>query len=218
MWTLAFDTTTDFCSVILLKDNVTQRIFSAEMTFGQSEVLIPEIENTLKQSGICANDLDLLVVCTGPGSFTGVRSSISAARAFGLALPHLTLCGVSAFDAYAYDLKDYQREERIAVVIETKRDDFYIAYYDQNLNRIDKPRAAFYDEIIKDLKGHPVTFAGNGAERFLLRPSGLHVHDASFQTHPSVEQLALIGINRFVAKKADFPKPLYLKAADVCVK
>ena len=101
MWTLAFDTTTNFCSIALFKDNLLKNVFSSEMTFGQSEVLIPEIQKMLQNTGITFQELNLLVVCTGPGSFTGVRSSLSAARAFGLACPNLTLCGINAFDVYA---------------------------------------------------------------------------------------------------------------------
>ena len=218
MWTLAFDTTTNFCSIALFKDNLLKNVFSSEMTFGQSEVLIPEIQKMLQNTGITFQELNLLVVCTGPGSFTGVRSSLSAARAFGLACPNLTLCGINAFDVYAADLKEHQRSKRIAVIIETKREDFYVAYYDQNLKKIETPKTAVYDEIIHDLQGYSVTFTGDGAQRFLSKPSGLHLHEASFETHPSIERLALEGMSRFNAQKTDFPKPLYLKSADICVK
>lgn len=218
MWTLAFDTTTNFCSIALFKGNLPKAVFSSEMTFGQSEVLIPEIQKMLQNADITLQDLNLLVVCTGPGSFTGVRSSLSAARAFGLTAENLTLCGINAFDVYAADLKEDQRADRIAVIIETKREDFYVAYYDRNLKKVSTPKTALYDEIIHDLQGNNVTFTGDGAQRFLSKPSGLHLHEASFETHPSVERLALEGINRFNAQRADFPKPLYLKSADICVK
>ncbi|HCU59076.1 MAG TPA: tRNA (adenosine(37)-N6)-threonylcarbamoyltransferase complex dimerization subunit type 1 TsaB [Alphaproteobacteria bacterium] len=218
MFTLAFDTTTNFCSIALFKDNTAQSVFSSEMTFGQSEVLIPQIEKILKENKIGFNEIDLLCVCTGPGSFTGVRSSVSAARAFGLASKKLSLCGINAFDIYAHQLEPHQYSDRIAVLVETKREDFYVAYYDAHLNKVDSPKTAFYEDIIRDLKGRSVTFIGDGVERFLSKPSGLHIHDACFQSHPSVETLALVGLSKFNQKNMDFPKPLYLKAADVCVK
>lgn len=87
MYTLAFDTTANGVSVLLSKDGRTIDLFQEEMDFGQAEVLIPEIRNTLEAENLQFKDLGLAVVCTGPGSFTGVRSSISTARAFGLACP-----------------------------------------------------------------------------------------------------------------------------------
>lgn len=80
MYTLAFDTTANGVSVLLSKDGRTIDLFQEEMDFGQAEVLIPEIRNTLEAENLQFKDLGLAVVCTGPGSFTGVRSSISAAR------------------------------------------------------------------------------------------------------------------------------------------
>jgi len=218
MWTLAFDTTTNFCSIILKKDDTVQSCFVSEMTFGQSEVLIPQIDDILKTNKTTPSDLNLLGVCVGPGSFTGVRSSIAAARSFALCLPNLSVCGISAFDVYAHSIPDDQRSEQIAVIIETKREDFYVAYYDKQLKKISSPKTAFYTDIIADLRNKSVTFAGDGAERFLSKPSGLHIHSVNFETHPNVETLADLAITRFHDKKLDFPKPLYLKAADVCIK
>ena len=84
MYTLAFDTTAAACSVILLRDGKTLSRWSRTMEFGQAEVLILQIKNILEEQKLSFSDLGLLAVCTGPGSFTGVRASISAARAFGL--------------------------------------------------------------------------------------------------------------------------------------
>ena len=80
MYTLAFDTTAAACSVILLQDRKTLSVWSQAMEFGQAEALIPEIKNILEKHNLDFSELGLLAVCTGPGSFTGVRASISAAR------------------------------------------------------------------------------------------------------------------------------------------
>ena len=218
MYTLAFDTTTNFCSIALLKDDKVQDVFSQSLTFGQSELLIVKIKEILDCVNLKASDLDLIAVCTGPGSFTGVRSSISLARAFALGVEKITLFGVSAFDVYVAALETSKRAEINAVIIETKRDDFYVAYYDTNLNKIEPGKTAFYDEIIRDLSGHSVTFCGDGAERFLSKPSGLHIHDAVFDTSPNVVTLANIGRVHCLNGDVNFPKPIYLKAADICVK
>ena len=100
MFALAFDTTALACSVCLMNNNHKVDSFVKEMDFGQSEVLLPQIEEILKRNNLQMKDIGLLGVCVGPGSFTGVRSSIACARAFSLALPKLKVTGVSAFDAY----------------------------------------------------------------------------------------------------------------------
>ena len=79
MYTIAFDTTAASCSVALMKDDKLLDSFVEEMDFGQAEVLIPAIRDLLAKHNLEVRDLGLMVVCVGPGSFTGVRSSISAA-------------------------------------------------------------------------------------------------------------------------------------------
>ncbi len=217
MWTIAFDTTTAFCSIVLMKDKTKVDSFCREMNFGQSEVLIPQIDTMLKKQNLSIKDLSLMVVCVGPGSFTGVRSSIAAARAFGLASENLTLCGINAFDAYVFNTKNFDAD-CIVSLVETKRDDFYTCYYDQNLKKTAQPKTAFYNDIIHDLQNKRVIITGDGAQRFLSKTSGLHICDTIFASCPPIENIALLGILRFEQKRTDFPKPLYLKAADVCVK
>ncbi len=218
MWTLAFDTTTSYCSVALFEDKTAKSVFSQSLMFGQSELLIVKIKELLEENRLSVKDLDLIGVCTGPGSFTGVRSSIAAARTFALAQNKIAVTGINAFDAYVSLIEPKQRAERTAVIVETKRDDFYVAYYDINLQKIESGKTAFYDEIIADLRGFSTTFIGDGVERFLSKPSGLHLHDAVFENCPPIKDIALLAIKRFEDKNLDFPKPFYLKAADICVK
>lgn len=218
MFTLAFDTTSNFCSVVLFHNQERLEHYEEEMDFGQAEVLMPEIARMLQTHNLQFSDLSLVVVCTGPGSFTGVRSSISAARAFGLACPQVTVCGISAFDAYAAEFNPEELAEINAVLIETKREDFYVQYYDNKLNKLGAPITAFYEDIIHFLSSHRVSLAGDGVERFLNKPSGLSLHAVKMQYNPPIDKLALIGMQRYNDKNTDFPKPLYLKAPDVCVK
>jgi tRNA threonylcarbamoyladenosine biosynthesis protein TsaB len=218
MFTLAFDTTVNYCSIALLNDTKAIDVYEQEMEFGQAEALIIQIDKMLKRNNLVFKDLSLVVVCTGPGSFTGVRSSISAARAFKIACPDVCVTGVSAFEAYAQELEETEKADVNAIVIETKREDFYVQYYDNKLNKIIPPLTSYYDDIIRFLSSKNVTLIGDGVERFLNRPSGLSLHSVLIKPKVNIHTLALAGIKRYVSKTADFPKPLYLKAPDVCVK
>ncbi|MFR1032716.1 MAG: tRNA (adenosine(37)-N6)-threonylcarbamoyltransferase complex dimerization subunit type 1 TsaB [Alphaproteobacteria bacterium] len=215
MYSLAYDTTAAQCAVVLKKDNDTLGSYVQYMDFGQAEVLIPQIEKLLQEGKLSFSDLDLVVVCVGPGSFTGVRAGIAAARAFSIAAPDLCVAGISAFEAYARTLEEEERAELNCVVIETKRDDFYYQIFDARLNKITPPQAGNYEDILPQLRHRKVSLVGDGVERFLSRPSGLSLHVIKMLEALPVEQLAACGIKHFYDKDADFPKPLYLRAPDV---
>jgi len=218
MYTLAFDTTAENCSIALLNDTHVIAKFCQEMEFGQAEVLILQIENMLKQKSLQFADINLLAVCIGPGSFTGVRSSIAAARGFALANPDMAVTGVSAFEAYAHSLDMSELSSFNAVIIETKRDDFYFQLFNGRLEKLTDATAATYEQIIEQLKGKSVTLIGNGIERFLDKPSGLMLHAIRMDKSVPISDLAACAIAKYRAGKINYPKPLYLRAPDVCVK
>ena len=218
MFTLAFDTTANFCSIALLDGTKVIGKFAQEMDFGQAEVLLPQIENLLKNAHLSFDNIGLLAVCIGPGSFTGVRSSIAAAKAFALANPQMAVTGVSAFEAYVHSLGLNELSHLNAVIIETKREDFYFQLFNGKLEKIEEAAALPYEQIIDKLKGQTVTLIGNGVERFLDKPSGLVLHSIRMDRSANIADIAACALQKFNAKKLNYPKPLYLRPADVCVK
>ena len=218
MLNLAFDTTAGSCSVILTEDGKTVGKIIEKMDFGQAEALFPAIEKIMNENRLKPADLDLITVCTGPGSFTGVRSSLAAARTLGLALPSTGLTGVSAFEAYIHDLAPDELAFYNAVIIETKREDFYFQCFDAGKNKTGEPEALEYDAVIDRLRHKKVTLTGDGVERFLSRPSGFSLNVIRTEDCLPVEALAACGSEKYRLKKLDYPKPLYLRAPDVCVK
>ncbi len=215
MYNLSYDTTAAQCAVILQNDRKEISRFQQMMDFGQTEVLIPQLKTMLDDAKLTFSDLGLLNVCTGPGSFTGVRSGIAAARAFSIAVPQLQICGVSAFDAYALTFSPEELAEINAVIIETKRDDFYFQLFDGALNKISAPQAGEYDDVKALLRHKKVSLTGDGVERFLSRPSGLSLHCIKMLEAVPIEGVAEAGMRCFENKRCDFPKPLYLRAPDV---
>ena len=215
MFTLAYDTTGAQCALILLNDGQTVGRYVEAMDFGQAEVLIPQIRAVLEPAGLGFGDLRLLAGCVGPGSFTAVRAGISAARAFKMACPGVTVAGITAFEAYVRALEPQELAEINAVIIETKRDDYYFQLFDENLNRLTDPAAGTYHNLKDLLRHHKVSLVGAGVERFLNRPSGLSLHAIKMLEALPVEQLAAAGLKHYRDKVIDYPKPLYLRAPDV---
>ena len=218
MLNLAFDTTAGSCSVLLTEDGKTLEKYVKKMDFGQAEALFPAIREILQNRQLQPAELDLITVCCGPGSFTGVRSSLAAARTLGLALPKTALTGVSAFEAYVHDLAPAELAFYNAVIIETKREDFYFQCFDDRKNKLGEPEALDYETIVDRLRHKKVTLTGDGVERFLNRPSGLSLHVIRMEDCLPIETLAACGNEKFRLKKTDYPKPLYLRAPDVCLK
>jgi tRNA threonylcarbamoyladenosine biosynthesis protein TsaB len=82
---LAIDTAGPRLQLALLRDGATDTLIE-QMPTGQAERIFPAIDDLLVRNGARYADLTRLAVTTGPGSFTGVRIGLSAARGLGLAL------------------------------------------------------------------------------------------------------------------------------------
>lgn len=102
---LALDTASSWCAAAVYEsgcdlghDSGTAAVLaevSENIGKGHAEVLMGYIERVITQSGIAMSDLDRVAVNVGPGSFTGVRIGVSAARGFALALDRPAI-GISA--------------------------------------------------------------------------------------------------------------------------
>lgn len=97
---LAFDTSAAHCAAALLRAGHIVVSRAESMSRGQAERLMPLLEEVLAEAGRSWQDLDAIAVGVGPGNFTGIRISVSAARglALGLEVPAI---GVNGFDALA---------------------------------------------------------------------------------------------------------------------
>jgi len=102
---IVFDTSDQYIAAALYqgKENIQTKI--EFMAKGQAEALMSFLDKLLAVSSLTWSDLSKIGVCTGPGNFTGIRISVSAARglAFGLEIPAI---GVTSFEATLYGHSD----------------------------------------------------------------------------------------------------------------
>lgn len=97
---LAFDTASAHCAACLIAgDRVVVRV--DPMAKGQAEHLMPMLEEVLAEAGLTWADLDAIGVGTGPGNFTGIRISVSAARGLALGL-NIPAAGVTHLEAQVH--------------------------------------------------------------------------------------------------------------------
>ena len=117
---LGFDTSAAHCAAALLCGDRVLGAVAESMTRGQAEELMPLLEGLLRDHDVTWKDLSAIGVGVGPGNFTGIRISVSAARGLALALEIPTV-GVSTFEASLYG-----REAPAVAVVPAPRDQQYI--------------------------------------------------------------------------------------------
>ena len=189
----------------------TYSLFTVKNKLTHSEILLPLLENALKQYGADINDIDLFAVSAGPGSFTGVR--IGASTVKGLAFANNIPCvGVSSLEAIARNVG----RGIICPVMDARRDQFYTAIFDGK-NRLTDDEALSFTEIAERLKGYDrVTICGDGMEKFLsLCGDAANLFPASYAcADQNALSVALCGYDKFIAGESVSPKelqPVYLR-------
>lgn len=131
-----------------------------------SQTLMPMIDSVLKCAEVKLDDIGLIAVNKGPGSFTGVRIGVAAAK--GLAdVRDIPCAGISTLESMAYNLIN---NDCIAVcVMDARCNQVYTALFDISdkcINRLTEDEAISIDELGKKLKNYKKSkiFVGDGAE------------------------------------------------------
>lgn len=218
MYILVFDITASGVIAGLYKDKARKAYVEKVMEYGQAEELAVSVKKFLDDENILFDEVGLVGVGVGPGSFTGVRSGVAFAKGLVLANDKTLITGVSSFDVYKEMLSEDKRAYYNAVVIETKREDFYFQLFDENMKKISEPLALTRDEIKDRVKGRQVSFIGDGVERLLSVPMGLQLKSVEIVQSVEVEPLFEAVYKKYLEKTLDFPKPLYIRNAVACVK
>ena len=124
---LAFDTTAKAVTAAICEDEKLLTSYFAELPgVHTTETLLPAIEIMLKNANLTLDDMELIAVSAGPGSFTGVRIGVATAKglAFGRELP---CAGVSSLQALATNLRD--RDAYVCAAMDARRNQLYYALF-----------------------------------------------------------------------------------------
>src|SRR3978361_1861901 len=143
MLILAIDTALEACAAGVLDTDAGELIAmeSLAMKRGHAEALMPLIGRVMKDSGIAFATLDRIAVTTGPGSFTGLRVGLSAARGIALAA-NKPVVGLTTLTAYAAPVVRETCEPPIISAIDARHDHVYFQVVSGNGSSLVRPRVA----------------------------------------------------------------------------
>ena len=219
MRVLAIDTALAACSAAVLDTahgGLNGGIVASEslpMARGHAEALMPLIARVMKRCGMAFSDLDRVVVTTGPGSFTGLRVGISAARGFALAI-EIPAVGVSTLSAYAAPYLGTDNKTSVISAIDARHDQVYLQIFDAGGRTLVAPRLAPMREAARAVSDAPVRIVGSAARAIAdalsgTAPAPLTVDNSAAPDIGWVAQLGAIA-----PEPAAPPKPQYLRAPD----
>jgi tRNA threonylcarbamoyl adenosine modification protein YeaZ len=212
---LAIDTAVGSVSACVLDDEDIDAtsIESIAMQRGHAEALLPLIDRVVAGAEGGFEALGRVAVTVGPGSFTGLRIGIAAARAIGIAC-EIPVVGVSTLAALAAPLFMGPGDEVIGAAIDAGHGNVYIAAFARDGKTVIAPRVATAREAAQALGTGRARLAGSGAALVAMEApnAGANVEIAGENLVPDIVFVARLGLlaDPLLAP----PRPLYLKAPD----
>jgi tRNA threonylcarbamoyladenosine biosynthesis protein TsaB len=213
---LNIESSTTNCSVSLANNGELISIRELnEKNYSHSTKLHSFIEEVLKNSNITVNKLSAIAVSSGPGSYTGLRIGVSAAKGLCYAL-QIPLISVPTLKVLARQL-NIQREDLIIPVMDARRDEVYSAVYNSEYELVRNifPEIIDSESFIELAKDNKLYFIGNGqekCERLIRKNSNLIF--SNYDTFPSSKEMVLISYEKFKKLKFEdvaYFEPDYLK-------
>jgi len=173
------------------------------------------IKNLLQQESLSAKQLNAVGVSSGPGSYTGIRVGLAAAKGlcYALNIPLITYNSLELM-AYTSLMGTKERDALFCPMIDARRMEVYTAVYDYKGNEIMPPLAlVLTEDSFKDiLSTKKIIFSGNGSLKF--RNLTNNENSIFINSEISTHSLAGLSLTKFEKGKFEnifYSKPLYIK-------
>ncbi len=211
---LNLETATTNCSVGLASDGEPLAIKEhSTPRYSHSEQLHVFIQDVLRQANVNLYQLDAIAVSKGPGSYTGLRIGVSAAKGLCFALD-IPLIAIGTLESMAHQAVS-KNVDFVIPVLDARRMEVYSEVYDKNLLKVRETRAEIIDSnsFEKYSSQGKVLVVGSGAKKcvevlegqnFLFEPAVV----------PSAEQMSLLSHKSFTNSEFEdvaYFEPFYLK-------
>ena len=212
---LHIDTTTKKCSVALAQDGelmIQKELLSEE--FSHSEQLHPFIEEVLKESGLKSSSLSAIAISKGPGSYTGLRIGVSAAKGlcFALDLPLIALNTLEIM-VQPYEVSPYSF---IIPMLDARRMEVYTAIFDETKKWIQETMAEVLTEntFTSIVNEQSCLIIGDGAIKFKTLHPKINASYTNEIHYPVAKDMINLAWKKFNAKEFEdlaYFEPFYLK-------
>ena len=212
---LAIDTALPYVAVCVMEtgDAGMLAVERISMERGHAEALMPVIKSVMASVDRGFESLDRIGVTVGPGSFTGIRVGLAAARAIGLARK-IPVVGVSTLAAFAAPVIGEHGPDFVASSIDARHGNLYLQVFDRGGRSLVTPRVVNIRDAVRALGAGPVKLVGNGAPLMAIEAwsTGLVAELVGEAEAPDISFVARLGL---LADPAYAPaRPLYLKSPD----
>ncbi|MDT0647898.1 tRNA (adenosine(37)-N6)-threonylcarbamoyltransferase complex dimerization subunit type 1 TsaB [Zunongwangia sp. F260] len=210
---LCIETATTNCSVAIAKEGVVLALKEDNSDkYSHAEKLHVFIEEILKENGLENKDLDAVAISKGPGSYTGLRIGVSAAKGlcFSLDIP---LISVPTLTSLAHQVKT--NEGLIIPLLDARRMEVYSAVFNKNYEQIRETKAEILDEdsYRSYLETQKIYFIGNGVEKFqkiCAHPNAVFI-DGKLPSAREITSLANYKFKIIDMEDVAYFEPYYLK-------
>ncbi len=211
---LNIETATKNCSVSISKENeiIALRELN-EGRFSHAEKLHSFILETVREAGVAMQDLNAIAISKGPGSYTGLRIGVSAAKGLCYALDK-PLISVSTLESMAHAVS-LKKGELVVPMLDARRMEVYSAVFDAHYKQVRSIQAEIIDDnsFSEELSKGLVYFAGDGAEKcqvHIEHENAIFVKDI----YPSAREMAHLSNDKYQAgdfEDVAYFEPFYLK-------
>ncbi len=214
---LNIETATKVCSVSLAKGNtmLSNRISYEDKS--HSELVTVFVQQIIEELQIDIKTIDAVAVSKGPGSYTGLRIGVSAAKgiAYGIDKPLISVNTLQTMVCMVLNNNDFDKNTLFCPMIDARRMEVYTAVYDINCKQIREIKAEIIDEnsFNKLLDNNKVVFFGDGANKCkntILHENAIFIDDIT----PLSNYMVKLAFENFKNKQFEdvaYFEPFYLK-------
>lgn len=210
---LNIETATKNCSVSLAKNGKPLALKELnDGNYSHAEKLHVFIKEIIAEASISKQEIDAIAVSKGPGSYTGLRIGVSAAKGLCFAL-NIPLISIETLESLATSVKT--EKGLIVPMLDARRMEVYAAVYNNNYEQVRKIKAEIIDvnSFTNELANGKVIFLGDGSEKckpIITDPNAFFV-DNKF---PSAKEMASLSYEKYKKNELEnvaYFEPFYLK-------
>ncbi|HEX2509179.1 MAG TPA: tRNA (adenosine(37)-N6)-threonylcarbamoyltransferase complex dimerization subunit type 1 TsaB [Microvirga sp.] len=215
MRVLAVDTAQSACAACVIQAGEAEPLAreSLPMDRGHAEALLPLVDRVVSAVDGGFESLDRVAVTIGPGSYTGLRIGIAAARAIGLAAG-VPVVGVATLSAFLAPLMSGETRGLMGAAVDAKHGQIYVQVVAPGGRTIIAPSLMGVRDTVRLMGSGPVQLTGSAAPMLASEAwtQGIEAVVVDAPIAPDIAWVARLGAMADPAQA--LPKPLYLRGPD----